>query len=172
MVSKCPSQMSGPWSGLLGLDGFVDRGGGGGAPDLVPVGKMLWDRRVKWLSWMKTAQHNSLYLCMHQHCVESLPPLWSRLKHLTTELKLCPPIHCSQRMNPTNFGDLFSSSTTTSETSHQLLDDTIIRSKYFGSYSLFPINSQFPSENNPPYIAWMPLRSSSGSWKFSVSNHW
>lgn len=39
MVSKCPSQMSGPWSGL---DDFVGRGGGGGGggpPDLVPMGK-------------------------------------------------------------------------------------------------------------------------------------
>lgn len=36
MVSKCPSQMSGPCSGL---DVFVGRGGGGGggAPDLLPV---------------------------------------------------------------------------------------------------------------------------------------
>lgn len=37
MVSKCPSQMSGPRSGLVGLEGLVGRGGGGGPPDLLPV---------------------------------------------------------------------------------------------------------------------------------------
>lgn len=41
MVSKCPSQMSGPWSGLGSLVGRGG-GGGGGGPDLVPeLGKML-----------------------------------------------------------------------------------------------------------------------------------
>lgn len=39
MVSKCPSHMSGPWSGLSGFDGLVGRGGGGGGgtPDFDPV---------------------------------------------------------------------------------------------------------------------------------------
>lgn len=41
MVSKCPSQMSGPCSGLGTLVGRGG-GGGGGAPDLVPaVGGMF-----------------------------------------------------------------------------------------------------------------------------------
>lgn len=41
MVSKCPSQMSGPFSGLGTLVGRGG-GGGGGAPDLVPrVGRMF-----------------------------------------------------------------------------------------------------------------------------------
>lgn len=47
MVSKCPSQMSGPSSGLSGLDGLVGRGGGGSTPDFVPV---VEDREVKMLT--------------------------------------------------------------------------------------------------------------------------
>lgn len=48
MVSKCPSQMSGPWSGFSGLDGFVGRGGGGGgAPVLVPVAKVSGEREAR-----------------------------------------------------------------------------------------------------------------------------
>lgn len=48
MVSKCPSQMSGPCSGLGTLVGRGG-GGGGGAPDLVPVvGKMFNGEVTSW----------------------------------------------------------------------------------------------------------------------------
>ena len=41
MVSKCPSQMSGPTSGVDDLVGRGGGGGGGGPPDLVPEGETL-----------------------------------------------------------------------------------------------------------------------------------
>ncbi|TNN71973.1 hypothetical protein EYF80_017761 [Liparis tanakae] len=41
MVSKCPSQTSGPMSGVDDLVGRGGGGGGGGAPDLVPAGKIF-----------------------------------------------------------------------------------------------------------------------------------
>lgn len=42
MVSKCPSQMSGPCSGLGTLVGRGG-GGGGGAPDLVPAVRRMFE---------------------------------------------------------------------------------------------------------------------------------
>lgn len=65
MVSKCPSQMSGPMSGVYDLVGRGGGGGGGGPPDLVPVGEMLRELRA------------SLFSHTYQRYVDSCQPFWS-----------------------------------------------------------------------------------------------
>lgn len=61
MVSKCPSQTSGPWSGLSGLEGLVGRGGGGGAPDFDP---MIRERSETCLICRTATKKLNLFLIM------------------------------------------------------------------------------------------------------------